>query len=68
MTQMHKKCKNAKNAKTAKKNITQMRSFLQNRKKRETEILTFCVITFKTENGHLSVANFGYQVLGSCKS
>ena len=42
MTQMHKKCKIAKNAKTAKKNITQMRSFLQNRKKWEREITTFC--------------------------
>ena len=65
MTQMHKKCKKRKKRK---KNITQMRSFLQNRKKRETEILTFCVITLKTDNGHLSGANFGHQVLGSCKS
>ena len=48
-------------------NITQM-SFLQNRKKRETEILTFCVITLTTENGHLSVANFGHHILGSYKS
>ena len=48
-------------------NITQM-SFLQNRKKRETEILTFCVITLKTEEGQLSVTNFGHQALGSCKS
>jgi hypothetical protein len=31
----------------ATKNITHMRSFLQNRKKRETDILTFCVITFE---------------------
>ena len=39
-------------------NITQM-SFLQNRKKRETEILTFCVITLKRKT-----AIYQSQILG----
>ena len=38
--------KKQKNALTA-KNITQIRSFLQNRKKNEMEIFAFCVITFE---------------------
>ena len=44
-----KKHKKAKNAKIT-KNTTQIKFFLQNRKKTKMEIFAFCVITFEPIN------------------
>ena len=59
MTEMKKHVKTQNNTRIT-KNITQMRSFLQNHKNLEVEIFAFCVITFEIhlapQNDHLNLS------------
>ena len=55
MTEIKKQVKTQNNTRIT-KNITQMRSFLQNHKNQEMEIFAFCVITFEPiEVQHLRI-------------